>query len=244
MPRPALAPHRDLHRLFDTRAHPGRDLNGAGYIDDQGVLTTWHITDHPDQVLRLLHRHGRIVAAYGPRGQHAELGPGLYFSDRPRMWISRARSKWDFLAPLTDAQLATLCQALDRRITKEVYDGYITPSEGVQAQRTIAQAWNNPAARNVLVILCDQPFNVHFWKADFLRPLGLQPSPTPTMIEAQLVGVFAELTRAWPDPKLLRALRRDGVAGAFIPMGMGSDGQLVLWEPRAVIHARQVPYDA
>ena len=241
MPVPQLAPHRDLKRLYDTREHAGWDLSGAGPIDDQGVLTSWHVTDHPHQVLYQLRRHGRIVAGYGPRGQSAELGPGLYFSDAPQLWVGRARNKWDFLTALSDAQLQRLCHRLRQQIMEQRQTRYITESERDSALRTLDNVEHDRYFAP-LVRLADQPYNIRFWQPQYLAALHIPAGSQPQVIEAQLVGTFADLTGSHPDPKLLRALRHAGVAGAFIRHGMAEVGQMVLWEPRAVIDAHVIEY--
>src|SRR5271169_4316597 len=105
--------HKHLSRVVETQSlRDGDDLPGVGYADGTGALVTYHVTDNPDAVRALVSRRGGLMAAYGEKGQRAELGPGRYVSGTPDFWVGRARGKWDFLTRMSTAQLGVLVTSL------------------------------------------------------------------------------------------------------------------------------------
>ena len=73
--------------VYDTRSNEGLGAIARAPGDD--TLVSWHVTDRPDKLAAFLKRRGRLVAAYGPKGKHAELGPGLYLGP-PSYWRGRS----------------------------------------------------------------------------------------------------------------------------------------------------------
>lgn len=230
---PALAnPQRVVKRVIDVSLErEERDFGTAGWHRPElRALVAYHVTDDPSAIERTLLSGRRLVASH--RGVWQDLGPGLYVSGAPDYWMSRGRSKWQFMDRLTSPQRLDLAHAiLSHPHMSE--RGYISASERENAERIVYEFLDhgNNAA---LVLLSDQPYNVRFWKLEFLEPLGIEPSRQPQAVEVHLRGRFAEVTtRFGADTR--RRLERVGVDGAFLKGGWGSDPQMVVWTNRAVI---------
>lgn len=232
--------HGEVARIFDTRTmEDGYGISSIGTVYD-GALQTFHVTDKPEKLLASLKRRANVVAAYGPKGQHAELGPGLYMSGVPEFWLGRAHGKWSFLDDLTASQVKRLTYAIVDEVDSQHDSGRITRSETSHADRILdaVRAGRHPSA---LLELANQPYAIQFWRPTFLSPLGIEPGRPPSIVELNVVGRFAELNRSQPPAKLLRAMRAAGLQGAFTRMSMGANAELVLWDSRAVRSARVLP---
>lgn len=228
----------DVRRVYDTRQmEDGYELGGVGIVYD-GALQTYHVTDHPEKLIASLKRHANVVSAYGPKGKHAELGPGLYMSGVPEFWMSRAHGKWSFLDTLPQGKTNRLVDALAERIDDDRDKGRLTMSETLRADRTLAGVRSGSYGASALLELAQQPYGIGFWRPSFLAPLGIEPGRPPSIVELSVVGTFAELNYSFLAPKLLRVLRRSGLQGAFTRMSMGTNAELVLWDSRAVRSAR------
>lgn len=231
----------DVRRVYDTRdMEDGYEIGGIGVVYD-GALQTFHVTDHPEKLIASLKRHANVVSAYGPKGAHAELGPGLYLSGVPHFWMNRAHGKWSFLDTLPQSKANRLVDALADRIDEDRASGRLTRSEVTRADRTMDGVRSGSYGASALLELAQQPYAIAFWRPSFLEPLGIEPGRPPSVVEVNVVGRLAELNRSMPPAKLLRTLRRSGLQGAFTRMGMGANAELVLWDSRAVRSTRILP---
>lgn len=232
---PSLDEIRGVRRIVDTASlRNGDDIAGIGYADGRGSITTFHVTTDPSKVRSILRRHGRLMAAYGEAGRRAELGPGLYTSGVPEVWMNRAHGKWSFLNTLTPAQTQALTAKLRSELEHYRSRDRITDGEYERGMRDIGYVTDGHYDASALVYFAGQPYNVAFWKADFLKPLGIAPGKEPSVVELRVSGPLAEVDRSWPDANTLRMLRRAGVVGAFTRAGMGTNPELVIWDSHAI----------
>lgn len=231
---------RWIRRVLDTRDNA--DLGPMGYAPGDGTLVSWHATDDPEPLLDFLRRRRSVVAGYGERGSYSELGPGLYLGN-PGFWSARSTAKWRFLETLPEFDLNRLLSALSATIRQQRASGYITQREADRAERAINDIdwWKLSGRRTLVSVLANQPYNIAFWRAEYLRPLGIAPSGGPAVVEVALRGRFAELSGTRPPPALLRQLRRGGLQGAFTRPSMATNGEIVVWDPRAIVSARLAP---
>lgn len=221
-----IAIHDTAHGIDD------HVIRGAA-ISRPGYLQAWHVTSDPGRVMAALRRGARLPAAYGPAGARSELGAGLYCSAIPGFWAGRAMGKWSFLQSLAGEKRSRLVQALAQEMTRLRGRGYITANEFDRAKRITAGVEAGNYETSALTQLAGQPYNVQFWRRDFLEPLGLAPSGGVFEVEVHLRGRFAELAgRA--DLSGLSRLRRAGVAGAFTKSGISTNAELVCWDADAV----------
>lgn len=226
--------------VFDTRA-PARQL--PGFVDaGGGAQIAYHITDGPDRLLRAIARRIDVVAAYGPRGQYAELGPGLYLTHSPNFWTSRSLKKWAFLDALAPEDLRRLLAALREEVAELVGTRYVSASEAEYVERIMDAVASGTYSPSMLTELSAQPYNVEFWRSRFLRKAGLTPAAPPRVLEVTFAGSFARLDAASPSPTTLRSLRRAGLQGVFTDMGFSTNPELVLWDARSVREAREIPW--
>jgi hypothetical protein len=222
--------------VIDTR-NPGpadqHELGHAGVLRGGAIVGT-HVADSIKTVKEIVKGKRSLMAGYGPRGQHAELGPGLYISAAPQLWLGRAHDKWDFLKTLTKLQLSKLLDALEQTVKGK--EGItISKAEAGYAYRDIRYAREGKVDPGYLVSLSGQPYNIFFWQEDFLRPLGIEPASPPKQFEVHVQGKFAKIEGYTVAPgKMLRLLRQRGVDGAFFAGGFGSTPQLVVWNSKAV----------
>lgn len=225
---------RWVRRVHDTRS--GADIDGiAGAAGHH--LVSWHVTDDPSRLVRFLRRGGNVRVAFGPKGQHAELGPGLYVGN-PAVWGARSRGKWEFLQRLTGGEWRRLLAALDDVVREQRKDGFITEREAERALRTIDFARSSVYGPDALVgDLANQPYNIAFWRPEFLKPLGIAAGRRAGIVEVRFRGLYAELQGSRPPPALLRLLRRGGLQGAFTRAGMATNAELVIWDPQAIARA-------
>lgn len=212
-------------------AHNGDDhaFGNAALVRD-GQVVADHVTDQPERVLKMLERGHLLVSGRDP-GKFGDYGPGFYVSAIPQIWISRAGGKWNFLSRLTAKERWLLGRKLlhDRHLER----GYVTADEIERARRDIGQFIKNG---NYLVHLAEQPYNIRFWEASYLTPLGIVPGKQPDVVEVRAVGCFVEFAAPPRDARLLYALIESGhYEGGFVRSGMHEVAQMVLWKNSAVI---------
>lgn len=206
---------------------PEADLGRAAEVE-RGQCVAYHVTDHPDTVRRAL---ARCVPLDRPRDEgFDELGPGLYVSAVPEIWMHRSRDKWRFLQGLTPAQRRRLADAILSSWQLR-QPGYLTPHEREQARQDL-ERWVQDG-RSPIVHLASQPYNVEFWRPEFLRPLGIAPGPQPEAVPVRFRGEYAELDRV-PSRRALETLKEAGLDGAYFRDAAVSWPQLVIWRNEAV----------
>jgi hypothetical protein len=233
----------DLRQVVDTsRLRAGDDIRGIGVVEQPGTLTTYHVTDDPIPVITLLGRKGRLMAAYGEKGQRAELGPGLYVSDNPSFWANRSRGKWDFLKRITAAELKRLGARLGDDLAERLSRRGISRDEYDRGMRDLGYVLSGQYGTDALVHLASQPYGIRLWDPEYLASVGIKPGSDPRVLEIRVKGQFAELSRNHPSAALLRSLRRGGVSGAFTRGGMATNPELVIWDPRAIVGVQEVPF--
>lgn len=224
---PGVVAIHDTARGIDDHAIRGAAIPRAGY------LQAWHVTSDPSRVMAALRRRAPIQAAYGPAGARSELGAGLYCSAIPGFWAGRATDKWGFLKGLAGEKLSRLVQALAQDLGRKRARGYITANEYERAERIFTGVTAGHYDASALTQVAGQPYNVSFWRRDFLEPLGLTPSGGVYEVEVRLRGRFAEF--AGPvDLQVLSRLRRAGVAGAFTKSGISTNAELVCWDAAVI----------
>ncbi len=228
-----------IRRIVDTTRLDAEDagwhgpLGFAAAVDPEaGEAVCYHVTDDPERVADRL-RSCLPIASGRDVGKYGDLGPGLYCSNAPQVWMGRSRRKWDFLARLTPAQKTRLEDYLEAQVEDEAHRGYISEREREYAVRTIGYVRDGRNPADALVVVAEQPYNVRFAEPKVLEPLGIQPGAQPTVVEVKVRGRFAEV-EGHPSWDVVDALRRAGLHGAFHVGGWTGSPQLVTWDDAAV----------
>jgi len=215
-------------------AKPGSMTMPAGYIDESGVLSCVHVTDDPSPVVEALQTGQPLTDTYERvvKGRMAELGPGLYCSNAPELWMGRSRRKWEFLDRLTREQRERIAQAVLNH-PHMTWPDYLTPSEKEIARRDL-ENFVETGHGGFLVGLAGQPYNIPVWKPEFLEPLGIKPGPQPQTVPVEADGPIARV-QAPITREVAEALQRAGFTGACDPGSlMGGYPQCVIWHNKAV----------
>jgi hypothetical protein len=205
---------------------PTADFGMAAVRNPDGTISGVHVTDDVERAGRAV-RAGRIV---DPE-RHGDLGPGLYMSSAPQLWMARARNKWSFLDGMGEGKRAKLAAALRTSLADR---GGLLEGERDFAHRLIDnfEQSGNPHA---VPMLADQPYAIQFWKPEYLAVLAITPGPQPQQVPVTLRGHFAESPRGLLMPGAFEQLKAHGVDGVFVRSGMASYPQLVVWNPNAVV---------
>lgn len=214
---------------------------GNAAVVEQGHIVAYHVSDDPDKLIQMINSGKQLTATYRKGvGKHAELGPGLYVSGIPNFWLNRSRSKWDFLDNLTDQQRESLADKLknDKVLTGVKLDNgkiykYITDNERNYAIRDI-NSWLQNKHNPILVMLAGQPFNIAFWKDEYLKTLGIDPSPTPKIVKFKLEGKFADLNNNVLNWPVISDAIRKGLDGGFSKGGWSNNAELAIWKRTAI----------
>ncbi len=224
-------------KVVDTALHCGEDpwdlWGAAAFCAGPGFAGSYHVADSSDRVLNALKNNVPLVTS-GDVGR--ELGPGLYLSAMPQIWVSRAGGKWAFLKGLSPEAMNRLLDALANHHHFQ-QKNYLTSWEIQSAKDLIDRVrrgfYQDPCA---LIRLVDQPYNIRFWTPGFLRPLGIEPSPPPRKVLVHFAGKFAKFDNC-PYDEILPLHADPELAGAFVPNGFSTMGQLVIWKNAAIIAA-------
>lgn len=216
-------------RRINTANAEDQDLSRAAHIEN-GEIVSYHLTDHPERVQDYL-ESGKPLHEGGRAAEHDELGPGLYASDVPNYWMGRSTGKYAFLNNLTPEQADKLAEAVQNRIDN-AGPGYLSKSEVETAHRYIDQ-FRKDHHGDTLVLLAGQPYNVDFWKPDFLKSIGIEPSKQPEAVEVRAKGNFAEV-KNYLRPAEWKALKDAGFDGAWVRAGFSTEPQLVIWNRNAI----------
>lgn len=233
-------------RFFDPERAAGQKVTGgdaehilgrAAYFDHEtSELVGTHVTSDPSAVLDLL-RDREDLATGREGGKYGDIGPGLYMSDAPEIWMGRAVKKWSFTEGLADQERQRIAAELERRVTEQRQSKYISAGESEYGLRIIRQ-WADKSLDTAPIQIADQPFNIAWWKPDFLRPLGVTPGQQPQQVEMRVRGKFLDVT-TFPElraftPETIATLREAGYDGAYEKGGFAGNPQLVVWNTGAV----------
>lgn len=214
-----------------------RVFGNAAVVED-GFLIGYHLTDSPAKVFETMRSPKKLTATYRKgMGKYAELGPGLYVSAVPHLWANRSTGKWDFLKTLTQGQRQKLADAILDSLKPKMIDGrewrYVSRSEEKIAKRDVNN-WLSTGFDPVVTSLAGQPYNVPFWKPEFLKPLGIEPSPPPKILKVTFTGKFVNLSNHVGDWPVIAQQIRDGHDGGFNPGGIIGYPELVIWRKECI----------
>lgn len=209
---------------------------GSAAIVEDGCLVAYHVTDNPKEPIAVLQQPKKLTATYkySGRGRYAELGPGLYVSAAPELWACRSQGKYDFLKTLSPEDKEKLYQAMMADLLQKIEPpAYLSRGEFESAQRDL-RSWisqsDNPEAYHFIIHLGGQPYNIPFWKPDFLQRIGIKGAKPPQMLKVKLQGKFVDLSGNYGHISLWRPYLMQGYDGAFVR----SDPQMVVWRKEAI----------
>ena len=218
---------RLIVRVYHTDRCEDGDLGRAAIATTDCEVRGWHVTDDPKGLAEAV-RRGDII---DPKYEYRELGPGLYISAIPHYWASRSTDKWGFLKRMTKAERKMLAETLAKELVRLRGARYISESEADRALGSLDRWIDEPD--EWVAYIAAQPYNITFWKSDFLEPLGLgRLAEEPKVVEVRAVGRFVELNRTLYGTEWRRFARR--FDGAYLRQGMATDAQLVIWNPKAI----------
>jgi len=227
----------DVMDVVDTNNLTGDEqymLRNAAALRGRNIVG-WHVTDNSRRMRQVVKKSGSIMKAYGSRGGTAELGPGLYMSAVPQVWVGRSTDKWSFLKELSKSDVKKLATSVEKDIDRMKDAGHISGSEAEYAYRDIGYVKSGQADADVLVRFAGMPYSVAFWKSDYLQRLGLQRgNKGPMVVEIRVQGKYAKIDRGHATHGALRTLRRGGFDGAFMSGGWSNEPQLVVWNTKAI----------
>jgi hypothetical protein len=201
---------------------------------DKGEITTFHVTDNPDNVINTLKSGGDITKTRS-EGLVGDLGTsGLYVSDAPQIWTSRSKGKWNFLNELSNNEKDKLIDQISTDIKQQLSTDYITKSEYDTAIRDLGNIRSGDYSNDVLVNYADQPYNITFYEPKYLEKLNIKPSKQPEIVEMKLKGKFADISNVHftfesDRTALIEQLKQAGYDGAFVKAGIGQTQQGVIW---------------
>jgi hypothetical protein len=206
-------------------------LGNAAEIDEDTIVA-YHLTDDPEWIMKYLESGKSLLQ--GRESDWGDLGPGLYASAVPDMWIGRSRGKWEFLKELSDEERSILADAIRRHSHLQEDSRFLTDREKELAFRDLKQWEEGLISDGAIVSLAGQPYNIQFWKKEFLEPLGINHSPEPSVVKLELKGKFAELSRGLHNISELQELLRAGFDGAYVKGGLSHAPQIVIWNKNAI----------
>lgn len=234
--------HNPTDPLFDTSnppPDPDRALGYAGvYNERRKAIRAWHVTNDAKQTIELIESGIPLLEMGGEHRDLRELGPGLYMSAVPQLWIGRATKKWEFLEHLNPMQRQVLADALGEIVLGQRQTGYITEGEYEMANKDLGYFAEKGSVGHVLQ-LAGQPFNIGFWKPDFLKPLGIKPGPEPEVVEFLVQGIFAGFDNQ-PQTRDIKDTIKGGLSGCFLRGGLVNIAQMVVWRDDAIVGMKRV----
>lgn len=232
---------RGVEKLAHTRGEVSATwgLGGAANPSGRGTWISYHLTDDPQRSISAVQR-GEDIADTRDPGKWGEIGPGIYASSAPGYWVSRSGGKWSFMDRLTTEESARLARAL-RDEVQALHEGYLTSSEREYALRWIDRTEEGESGPSSLIALAEQPYNIRFWRPEWLQAIDIEPGRQPIIVELELEGTFAEMSRAWMPRELFEELRDHGVSGAFTRSGFSASPQVVAWDVGAIRGIRKAP---
>lgn len=221
-------------KIVDTSDDPNdnQDKLGNAAGAREGHIIGWHVTDQPQKVAEVLLSGKKLTASYGPgRGRGNEMGPGLYISGVPRMWMNRSIDKWEFMDRLPPDEKQKLAAA----IVKESGSRSLADFERATVERDVKSFLAAPGTegKNFIIGLSSLPYAIRFWEPDFLEPLGIQASnKPPEQVEVIAKGRFVDLSdqrigglQSW-RPYLMQGFDRAFLKPSF---------EVVIWRNEAIL---------
>lgn len=231
---PAREPTFDVFDTQNPGADPDTRLGYAAVYDGiRMVLRGWHVTNDAQKVMEALAR-GKPLIDFGDADD--ELGPGFYVSAVPHLWMGRSTQKWSFLERMADEDRSTLSMALNKILLRQVQDQYITEGEYKRATKGLDRFVESVKDSFYAIELADQPYNISFWKPEFLEPLGLKTGKRPEVVEVELKGVFAGFTDM-PARKQLTDIAMKGLSGIYLRGGLMTMAQMCVIRNEAIVKA-------
>lgn len=225
--------HNEQPKIIDTvNVTPDDQWRlGNAAIAGEGEIYGYHVTSNPKKILDSINSPKKLTATYGYARQN-ELGPGLYISAVPHFWMGRAPNKFDFLNDLTDAQKSALANAIltNGSMTQP---GYLSDGEKKQVQRDVQEFLNGNS--QAIIHLSGQPYNIVFWQPEFLKPLGIESSQSPTQLKVHLKGKFVSLEAHTGHVARWGQFIRQGFDGGFTKGGFSTNPELVVWRKEAIV---------
>ena len=82
--------------------------------------------------------------------------------------------------------------------------------------------------------LAGQPYNIPFWKQEYLSPLGIKQTAPPLQIPVTAKGKFADLADVGVSDEIINHLKSDGYHGAFVKPSFSTIPQSVVWDTNAI----------
>jgi len=192
-----------------------------------------HVTSDPSPVYDVL-RKGSDISKGRAAGKVGDLGSsGLYFSQVPQLWTGRAYDKWNFLVSLSKKKRAELADKLMKELREERDARYISKFE-LEAALNYIDSYVEHDSPHAIVMLAGQPYNIAFWKQEWLKPLGIKQTKPPMEIPVEAEGLFADLTNKSVSPELIAELKAQGYDGAYHRGDMINLPQSVVWNTKAI----------
>lgn len=232
--------------VVDTTHLTDEDQNKIGNAGEvgNGVITGYHVSDNPENLMKTFNGPKKLTATYGKKSRYAEMGPGLYLSGVPNMWMNRSNGKWDFLKTLTPDQKQALANKLmhdqvfvgkkykDNDGSEKIYN-YISQHEKEMGFRDIKN-WLDSGFDGMLVGLAGQPFNIRFWEPEYLRDLGIKPGQPPKIVKVTVSGKFVNMKSHIFDWPYISKMIRAGYDGGFNPGGYTGNPEMCVWRKEAI----------
>ena len=190
--------------LFDTRYRP-KDRRTARFwpdeinewngkrittiTEDQGI----HVTGKPENFVKFLESGGDVSKGRN-EGLVGDLGTsGLYYSNAPQLWTGRVPEKWETLYSISEENRNKLADALTEKVKQQRETKYITEPERDVALRDIGY-YRQDGKPTWIVNLATQPYNIAFWKDEYLKPLGIEQPKMPKEVPIHIEGKLADVT--------------------------------------------------
>jgi hypothetical protein len=199
--------------------------------EDRGV----HVSSKPENVTKLLEEGGDIGKGRA-EGLVGDLGtPGLYYSNAPQLWTGRATEKWLAFYDLPQGKRDALVDALTEKVNAQRESGYISAGEHEYAIRDLGH-FKETGRPEFITKLAGQPYNIAFWKPEYLKEFGIEQEKPPAEIPLTIKGKLADITevRTAELPELVQTLKDAGYDGMIHRGHWGMDPQSVVWNNNAI----------
>jgi hypothetical protein len=109
---------------------------------------------------------------------------------------------------------------------------HVSPNERENAFRYIDE-WLASKHHPILVFLAGQPYNIKFWRPEYLKPLGIDPAPEPKVLKVKFSGKFVDLERSHDWENVSSSIRA-GLDGGFTKGGFSTNPELCIWRKQCI----------